>query len=123
MKKILLFILLPTLLMSANLDIVMEKQTNGGYRYELPRWRGEIVTNKFVYRPELSLIFTSPRSGNIDPFKANHHSIDWNNNIGIEIDDVYITNSVGVIYIFEGNDDGLEEGVDFYNTLTIGFRY
>lgn len=128
MKKIILLIFLLSSALAigndeyaGNLEIVIEKQTNGSYIYELPKFSTEIKRNMFIYKPELSLVFTSERSEGL--LKANHHSVRWNNNLGFKYKDIYCTNSIGLNYIFEGNDDNLDEGMDFFNTLTIGFQF
>lgn len=128
MRKILISILFAITIINVsagNLEIVIEKQTNGGYVLELPKFHTEIKKNMFIYRPELSLIFTSPRkaSGVNTLTEANHHSVMWNNNLGFKYKDIYCTNSIGLSYIFKGNNDNLDEGVDFFNTFTIGFQF
>lgn len=96
------------------------KQTNGGYTWKIPALTTKLKKNKFIYKPELALLFTSPRSmmSNI-----NHHSFDLNNNFGIEYDDFFCTFSLGIRYIFDGNDDNIQEGIEFYNTLRIGIEF
>lgn len=120
-KPILLLSLLIIQSVSAGaLYIESTKQTNGGYQWKIPALETKITKNKFIYKTELSLIFTSERN---DMWSINHHSFDINNNFGTTYNDYYITFSLGVRYIFSGNDDNLDEGINFYNTLRIGLEF
>ena len=126
MKKlyglILASILTTNMFALGNGDLYLEvtKQTNGGYQWKIPALKTEIQQNKFLYVPELSLKFTSPRGRQFD---INHYSFDFNNNIGFKVDDFYFSFSLGMEYIFEGNDMNLDEGFTFYNTMRIGLKF
>lgn len=107
-------------LIAGELYLESTKQTNGGYNWKIPAISTKLKKNKFIYKPELALLFTSPRAmmSNI-----NHHSFDLNNNFGIEHNDFFFTFSLGIRYIFKGNDDNIQEGIEFYNTLRVGIEF
>lgn len=128
MKKIIFYIAIFLLFvvgikkhtLAGQLYIESTKQTNGDYTFKIPALTTKLKIKKFIYQPELALLFTSPRSmmSNI-----NHHSFDLNNNFGIEYNDFFCTFSLGIRYIFEGNDDNIQEGLEFYNTLRVGIEF
>jgi hypothetical protein len=121
MKKILLLSLLTIQSVSAGtLYIETTKQTNGSYIWKIPAIETEITQGKFIYKPEIALLFTSERN---DMMSINHHSFDINNNFGTMYNDYYITFSLGIRYNFAGNDDKLQEGLNFYNTARIGLKF
>ena len=100
----------------------LEKETNGGYRAQLPalEWVGEY--QNILLENELGLVFTAPRSS---MGSMNHHSVDNNFSLGFQdilIPGSFITTSLGVRYLFEGNDDGLEEGFSWYNCFRAGIE-
>lgn len=119
-RMIISFLLMSSVLLAGELYVESKKQTNGGYEWKLPAIELEIKKDKLIYNPEISLLFTSPRG---DTTRINHHSFDINNNVGLNIDDYFITFSLGTRYIFDGNDDNISEGFKFYNTLRIGVKF
>jgi hypothetical protein len=122
MKKLitLLYLSITSFSFANEFYIETTKETNGGYLWKIPAVNAEIQKEHFVYTPEITLLFTSERG---NQFSINHHSFDFNNGFGIKYDDVSITFSLGMQYIFAGNDEGLEEGVRFYNTAKIKWEF
>ena len=144
MKKLMLVLLL-ALSVVANAEIFLEfnKEVNGSYKIKLPAYKTTVKSfTGVIYEPEVALIFTQRRGGNI--LQPNHYSTYTNHNFGYSfffvrdddpetfllgferktIQDVefFCTYSIGAEYIFEGNDDNKDEGVYWFNILRFGVR-
>ena len=101
--------------------VEVNKQTNGSFVWKLPSVQWEIEKGDFLFKPEISLFFTSPRSST---WRLNHHSVDVNVNMGIKTEKNYFTTfSIGVRSIFEGNSDNLNPGLEYYNTFRVGYKF
>ena len=99
--------------------INLHKETNGNYVLKMPYIVKENQLGNFVQTTELSLDFTSPRG----KYNFNHHSVYVNNLYGIEIEKFYLQFGIDLRYYFNENDDKIKEGLQFGNTLKIGYKF
>lgn len=126
---ILICLLATTCWAESLLYINQTKQINGSFKYELPKlelnvakYVGKFFGNKCYYLSEFegSLNYTAPRSS---MFSINHHSIQGEWNLGVEVSPFWATYSIGGIYYLAGNDDGIAEGGELLNSLKVGISW
>ena len=113
----------------SNLYIEQQKTINGSFEYRLPKlelnqqkFAGTFLGSKCYYLSEFegALVYQAPRS---DMFKLNHHSIEGQWSLGVEIKPLWMTYSLGARYYLEGNNDGIPAGIDMFNTARIGIVF
>lgn len=100
--------------------IEMTKVTNGSYEYKLPAIEWSLTKTPFLLDLELSEIYTAPRS-NIG--QLNHGCINLNPNFGFQNGNYFATVSLGLRYYIGGNDWGIPEGIELYNTIRAGIKF
>lgn len=101
----------------------INKQTNGSFVWKMPAIEGCFEKDNFFFEPEMAMLFTSRRADMLIP---NHHSLDMNMNFGINLpfwEGSFLSFSQGMRKIFEDNDDGLPEDIEFYNTMRCGVEF
>jgi len=101
----------------------INKQTNGSFVWKMPAIEACFEKDNFYFEPEAALLFTSPRGDFLTP---NHHSFDVNLNFGVNMpfwNGAFVSFSQGIRTIFDGNSDGLAEGMDYYNTMRCGVEF
>lgn len=96
------------------------KEINGSYKWGLPVLEWSIQQKPFTVDIELRNNFTSPR-GNIQI--PNHHSSQLEVHLGNQIGQFFWTFSLGGIYHYAQNNDGIPEGLSFKNTLRGGVEF
>lgn len=120
MKKVLIIaMLLSTTMFAGKLELRMSKDVNGGRKWSLPYVEHEFNINNFVFKPSIDLKYSAIRSSST----PNHYSVDTEFQFGYRFKSFYITKSIGIEKIFEGNSEGHEAGSFMYNTLRIGFEF
>ena len=120
MKFIFIFLTLIVLTTANELSLKIQKETNGGYLLSLPALEFEEQEGLFLRKPNLELLFTSPRG---DLGVPNHYAVKFDNHFGIAYEDFFRTFSLDLLYKFEENSKKEEPGLEFGNTLTIGFKF
>lgn len=96
------------------------KEINGSYKWGLPVMEWNIMQKPLLVDIEFRNNFTSPR-GNIQI--PNHHSSQLEVHLGNQVGQFFWTFSLGGIYYYGGNDDGIAEGLGFRNTVRIGINW
>ena len=119
-KVILVFLLIAVTAFGNKLELRVEKETNGGYFYQLPHLELKNKKELFLHKLEVNLNFSSPREEQLMP---NHHSIDVNNAFGLEYKSFYVTFSLDFRYYIEGNWDKVKPGINLGNTLVLGYEF
>lgn len=114
MKKMFLFMVLAFNMFSFSyvryenfISTKVHKETNGSYMISLPALNYEETKGFVIHKVEFELLFTAPRS---DITNMNHYGILYNNHFGLATTDFFITMSLDLKYIFEGNDYREEPG-------------
>lgn len=120
MKFIFIFLTLIVLTTANELSLKIQKETNGGYLLSLPALEFEEQEGLFLRKTNLELLFTSPRG---DLGIPNHYAVKFDNHFGITYEDFFCTFSLDLLYKFEENSKKEEPGLEFGNTLTIGFKF
>lgn len=120
MKYLLTMLLLSLTLLANTLSLDFKKETNGNYMMSIPSLKIKYKEKDFINEIKLDLKFTAPRS---DYSSLNHYGVAFSNSSGIEINGYFITFSLDINYIFEGNSYNLEDGFNFGNTLSIGYNF
>ena len=109
--------------------INQEKQINGSYVYEMPKlelnqakYAGRFFGNKCYYLSEFegSLNYTAPRNS---MFSLNHHSVQAEWNLGVEVEPFWATYSIGGIFYLAGNSDNIPAGLEALNSFKIGMEF
>ena len=111
------------------LYLSQEKAINSSYIYEMPKleWNyytgaGMFFGNKCEYISEFegALVYTAPRSS---MFSLNHHSIQAEWNVGVQVGAFWATYSIGDRHYIAGNSDGIPEGDELRNTAKVGITF
>ena len=100
MKKLFIFFLFSLGLMAGTLSVKFHKETNGNYLVSLPSLVNEETNGFFIHKTELDLLFTAPRE---DYTNLNHYGVQYNNHFGYADTNFFITMSIDLKYVFEGN--------------------
>lgn len=96
------------------------KAVNSSYVWGLPVMEWNIQQKPFTVDIEFRNNFTSPRG---DLRIPNHHSSQLEVHLGQVWGAYWATFSLGGIYYYGGNDDGIAEGLGFRNTARIGVQF
>lgn len=96
------------------------KEINGSYKWGLPVLEWNIMQKPMLIDIEFRNNFTSPRG---DLRIPNHHSSQLEVHLGQVWGAYWATFSLGGIYYYGGNDDGIAEGLGFRNTLRGGISW
>jgi len=132
MKKLILILLLciPSMVLAESyLYLEQTKQINGAFAYSIPKIElnkqqiaGKFFGTKCYYLSEFegALIYTAPRSS---MFAINHHSIQAEWHLGIQMGPIWGTYSLGATCYLEGNSDLIPPGIDGRNTARIGIAW
>ena len=111
------------------LYLEQHKDINGSFQYRIPKvelnqqkWAGNFFGSKCYYLSEFEggLVYTAPRA---DAFNLNHHSLEANWNLGLEVGPVWATYSIGARDYIEGNSDNIPAGVEGFNDLRVGLAW
>lgn len=111
------------------LYIEQKKAINSSYEYRLPKleWNyykaaGKFFGNSCYYLSEFEggLVYTAPRSS---MFSLNHHSLEAEWHLGVEVKPFFVTYSLGARHYLPGNDDGITEGTELLNTTRLGISF
>jgi hypothetical protein len=105
------------------------KTINGAFEYRIPRLElnsakmaGKFFGNKCYYLSEFegALVYTAPRASMMS---INHHSIEANWSLGVEIGPIWVTYSIGGRQFLAGNDSGIPAGLELSNTARLGVEF
>lgn len=111
------------------LYLEQKKSVNGNFEYRLPKLElntykkaGKFFGNPCLYLSELEfgLVYTAPRQS---MFGLNHHSIEAEWSLGVEVGAFWATYSLGGRHYLPGNDSGIPEGLDLFNTARVGIAW
>ena len=120
MKKIILFLLLTSFCFANEFSLKVQKETNGCYLLSLPAIEFERTEGLFLRKTDFELLFTAPRG---DISVPNHYGVKFDNHFGVKYNDFFCTFSLDLLYKFEENSKNEKPGLEFGNTLTIGFKF
>jgi len=134
MKRILIVLLLVLSLAGMGgaesyLYLEMDKSINGAFEYRLPKieWNFYRSLGKFFGQPcvylsefEGALVYTAPRAS---IFSLNHHSLEANWNLGLEVQPFWGTISIGGRQFLDGNSDGIPANLEMFNLLRLGISF
>ena len=110
------------------LYLSQEKEINGSYTYCLPKlvlnkriWVGNFLGTpcNYLSKFEGALVYTAPRS---NAFALNHHSVEGNWNLGVEVGPFFGTYSLGGVFPLAGNSSGLTDAY-LFNLLSLGVYF
>lgn len=111
------------------LYVEQRKAINGSFEYRLPKLElnyyksaGRFFGNPCYYLSEFEggLVYTAPRSS---MFSLNHHSIEGEWHLGVEVKPFFMTYSIGARHYLPGNDDFIPEGTQLLNTARMGISF
>lgn len=122
------FLSAPVLAWDNALYLQQTKWINGSYTYYIPkleilkqRSAGDLFGTKCNYISEFegALVYTAPRE---HMFQINHHSVQWEYHMGVEVGNWFATYSLGLRTYIEGNSDGLI-GTEGLNSARLGIKF
>ena len=111
------------------LYLEQKKGINSSFEYRLPKLElntykktGKFFGMNCLYLSEFEsgLVYTAPRQS---MFSINHHSIEAEWSLGVQVSSFWATYSLGGRQYLAGNSDGIPEGLDLFNTARLGIAF